>query len=210
MGRIRTTRQRDMSTAHLLPVLLRTPPDMAHARRLPPLVLQTAQRAAVRDLDVHVQQVPPDALDRHCPSTGTVRVLVAMVAGARLGERAARLARPGDEAATAPGETKLIVVEPLEVATPRGVLRLERGAAPRQRAARRRGGPDADGLEGVGKGTLYDPLTSRRTLRGAVRNVVGGVRGSVGVRLVVRVVRLALERPRSTEAGVEYPLVSNS
>ena len=45
--------------------LLQTSPDMARARRLAPRALLPAHRAAVRDLEVHVEDVPPDALDRH-------------------------------------------------------------------------------------------------------------------------------------------------
>ena len=101
-----TSRQKHLTAPWLRSMLLHAPPYMARARRLPPLVLQTAQRTTICDLDVHVQEVPPDALDRHRAPRALlprVRMLVPLVARARLavgdGERASRLARSGDEAA---------------------------------------------------------------------------------------------------------------
>ncbi len=170
---------------------------MAHARRLPPLVLQPTQRAAVHDLDMHVQHMPPDALKRHRPRTVRVRVLTAVVAGARVvDERTARHARPGDEAAAAAGEAELVVVDALEVPAPRGVLGFDLHAAAGERAAGEFGGADADGLEGVGEGAGSDLPRGCRTLRGAVRSVFGAVGGRPDVPFVVLGVRVALGLPR--------------
>ena len=185
----------------LLPMLLRTPPYMARARRLPPLVLQTAQRTTICDLDVDVQEVPPDALDRHRAPRALlprVRMLVPLVARARLavgdGDRAPRLARPGDEAAAVRREAELVVVGALEVAAPSRVLRLERDIAAGHGAARDRGGLHADGLEGLGKGAVRGLGSGRGTLGGAMGSVLGAVRGRAAVVLVVRIVSLALHR----------------
>ena len=73
---------------------------MAHARRLAPLLLQTAQRATIGDLDMYTQHMSPDALDGHrgpCLLLHNTPALMSVVPYARLAvgakERASCLAR---------------------------------------------------------------------------------------------------------------------
>lgn len=83
------------SVAHYVLTLLYALANMTHTRRLAPFFLHTAQRATVRDLDVHVQKMPPDILNRH-PATRVI-AHARLAVGER--ERAPRLARRGKAAA---------------------------------------------------------------------------------------------------------------
>ena len=154
-------------TVHLhRPALKRTPADVPRARRVPPLALDATQRAPVRDPDVHVQPVPPDALDAHlrpapglAPGVGAVRAR-GTVARTRRAER--------------------VAVGALEVSAPGRVFRFDVDAAARDGAA-----------EVVGVGLDLDRLKVGRERRRGSTRALRRRRRSVGI-----VTSLALEKGR--------------
>ena len=157
---------------------------MAHARRLAPLLLQTAQRATIGDLDMYTQHMSPDALDGHrgpCLLLHNTPALMSVVPYARLAvgakERASCLARPCNEAAAVGRKTELVVVNTAKVGAPCRVLIRELSGTVRHKTMRERGGPHANRPEMLGKralgilggSALHGPATARDRTRLAVR-----------------------------------------